>query len=553
MTGEVSLGTLQHKLSTYHINHSEDIDDCAYKLLYEAAERNDSNAASGSSAHTKSKTGPAPGTSDSSSHGQGNQDSQQFSTSTSEDDSSSHTQSSDALSSDDDNESQVRQYQVTQFAQKKRIQWGDVDTTAPAMIQGTAMLKEVMQSCGFERVQSGSNQRWATYVCTLCFKCWRRAKWKSSDDKKTRLIVIYQPSEGDILHHDPKCTRASDTWARTFNEVTPGKAITPQGRLYILLLLSAGCKPKIISLSINQQRRKNTDHVCSVFTADITPAMVRNIRSHENKKKRTQASTGHEFMLDRNVGLSEYGQKKSFDLPRYTGVRKLLYELSRAVGDAEHKLLMANLRRHELAEEMFVVDVCTGEDGRILGIVVSNALILTNIEQAIRAFGLNNINVAVDGTYELSKLGWALLTLATHSIEMHEDGILSQKIRPLLYMFATSESTAVFSQLIISFKRLVSELFEYVVDSLDVAAFDQCQAAMKAFTTENKQIKPVLDWTHVIMNVKRVLPKIFNKGAHAALTRLHEDSKAASAASQTAQESDILSDTLSEDSCENLR
>jgi hypothetical protein len=332
-----------------------------------------------------------------------------------------------------------------------------------------------------------------------------------------------------------------------------GQDNTHQGRFYIVALLDAGSKPKTIALSINLQRRKNNDRICSLFTEDITASRIRNIRSYENQKKRNNAGTGHEYMLDRNAGLLEYGCKKSFDLPRYLEVRQVLHDLLLAEDVAEHKLLMAKLRRHPLANEMFVVGVCKDEDGRVLGLVLSNALIFANIEQSIRAFGLNNINVAVDGTYELSKIGWALITMATHSIEMHEDSVLSQKIRPLMYMYSTSESTVVFVYLIRAFKRMVLELFGHVVDSLDVAAFDQCQAALKAFSDENKNLKPVLDWTQVIMNVKRVLLRIFNKDAVSALTRLYEDSCSASTAPETEAEEDEHAGTLSDDLYENLR
>ena len=58
---------------------------------------------------------------------------------------------------------------------------------------------------------------------------------------------------------------------------------------------------------------------------------IRNIKLYENRKKRKQAGTGHEFMLDRNTGLLEYAQKKSFDLPEATSIRGSAYDASSTV------------------------------------------------------------------------------------------------------------------------------------------------------------------------------------------------------------------------------
>ncbi len=61
------------------------------------------------------------------------------------------------------------------------------------------------------------------------------------------------------------------------------------------------------------------------------------------------------------------------------------------------------------------------QDDKIIGIALISPLVCLNIDQIVRAIGVDKINVCVDCTYKLSRLGWALINMGTHSIEAHKD------------------------------------------------------------------------------------------------------------------------------------
>jgi hypothetical protein len=150
--GQVDKERLQEELMRIHVHHPEIISVGEFTVLFEGTTR--PNTASGSSAHTQSHEGPATATvtSSSSSH---RQDTAKCTpcASEDEDDCGTDNESSDSDGSHGSSKSSSEgDIQVP----KPRMKYGKLDDAAPA-IHGSAMLREVMLSCCFQRKKKASN------------------------------------------------------------------------------------------------------------------------------------------------------------------------------------------------------------------------------------------------------------------------------------------------------------------------------------------------------------------------------------------------------------
>ena len=80
----------------------------------------------------------------------------------------------------------------------------------------------------------------------------------------------------------------------------------------------------------------------------------------------------------------------------------------------------------------------------------------------------------------------------------------------------------------LAIKTMANVIFGYSILSFAAVASDYCQAAQQALTVRNPKAKAITDWTHVIMNCKRVLLELFNMAAIPLLLLLYEEKKASS-------------------------
>lgn len=385
---------------------------------------------------------------------------------------------------------------------RRYIKWSTIDPAAPK-INGSAQLKHVTQTCGFCKVQS--NGEGAVYCCRYCDLFWRKFVWVRHEQKDTRVITVYTPSEEHVLHHESSCPRASNPWDPTVNEIPQGQSLTPQGRAYVLFSLKSGALPMSITNTINEARLEA--HWERFFPNPVSVQQVRNIDAYERERLRSKNGAGPSSMLDTNSGVSDWSDMNHLDQECYSEPRQLLCEIFHAEDETKFDELVVLLKSNPISSQLFVVDVCKDDHNNVVAVTFSNARICVNLAKAIRKLGVNGINISVDGTYQLSKNRWAILTVGTHSIEVDRgSSMLCQKSRTFLYTFALSESKVVFTHQDKSLKWLSSRLFGARIDSLAAVAIDHCDAAWLAFSELNPSAKILLDWTHVIMNARKYLP-----------------------------------------------
>jgi hypothetical protein len=322
---------------------------------------------------------------------------------------------------------------------RRNIKWNVIDEFAPT-ITGNSKLKEVAQMCGLKRIKASSNAEYATFCCNNCDGFHRRAMWDAKVPKNDRNITIHVPSVPHMQGHTTTCARASDPWALTNTEVSDGTAMTIQGRNMIVGMLESGSLPEGIALAINKGRRNGLYDYNNWFKREVTAKMVSNIKQYEKKKSKTVSGAELAGLLNTNIGLENWCHSNSYEQESLCEVKQKLRDIGNAPDEPSRKDCVAKLRSDPMAKKLFVVATCKDNLGRIIGIAFTNSLICTNIEQCVRVLKPNNIHIAVDGTYELSKIGWTLCTTSTHSIGMTGPN-LSHKCRPLVYVFGISESS----------------------------------------------------------------------------------------------------------------
>lgn len=351
---------------------------------------------------------------------------------------------------------------------RKNIIWRAKDPLAP-QIRGSAELKSVTQACGLARMQSKDNNRGALYCCGHCQLFLRKFKWQPGHNKDTREVTVHLPNNEELLHHDSSCPRAPNPWNQSFVELAPGQGLTMLGREYIVMSLKGGALPMSLCETINSNRLKENSPIAQTFPNAVTVQQIRNISAYESERRRKVGSTGPLFLMSRNAGAKAWCEEKGLRQECYAEVHRLHTCIAKASTDTQRNMLEAQLKSSKMAKELFVIDTCVDEKGNLLGIVFSNAIMCLNLQQAISKLGANRINVAIDGTFQLSKGGWALISMGTHSIEVHrESRSLCHKFRPFIYMFAFSESKVVFVHMDKSLKRLAAMLCE--VENLTLAA-----------------------------------------------------------------------------------
>jgi hypothetical protein len=301
------------------------------------------------------------------------------------------------------------------------------------------------------------------------------------------------PENPDLLHHDSDCPHASRSWLATTGEIKPGKHLTVLGREYVVLSLNSGALPQAIADTINEKRLQPDSLMSEIFPYPVTVEQIRNIDNYERQKRQAKGGAGPSYLLDTNAGVKAWCERHHMNQECYAAVRGLLAEIFQAEEETQYNALVAKLKGDPMAKELFVIDTCK-EKELVLGVVFCNALICLNLLQAIRKLGPNGINISVDGTFQLAKGGWALITTGTHSIDVHRaNNILSHKARPFVYVFAFSESKDVFVKADMSVKKLASVLFGTRIESFAAVAMDHCEAARLAFSELNPTAKILLD------------------------------------------------------------
>lgn len=500
-----------------HKNNSPDIvDEEAFKILYEACldKPMQANSSSSLSQHSKAK-----------------QPAYERAPSHEEEDSSSGPESSGSevfgetgvrgdLDSESDNEDHAASDTVVSVRRRKNILWLEKDLNAPKIV-GSAQLKAVTQSCGLQRLQS--NNHGATYACMYCELFYRKFVWSIRSNKNTRIITTKMPNNQKLLHHAPNCQRASHPWDESVNVPASNQSITPFGREYVVLSSTCGGTPTSITNTINEKRLEAGSFMSRIFPKPVEVQQIRNIIAYENDKLIQKGGAGPSFLLDRNAGVKSWCEQNHLDQECYAEVRRLLSKIFRASEETERAALLAELNSNNMADELFVVRKCEDKDGNVLGVAFSNAFICLNLQQAIRKLGVKGINISVDGTYELSKAGWAVITMGTHSIEVDRGSkMLSHKSRPFIYMHAFSESKAVFTCMDEAVKQMALDLFGVKIESFAAVAMDHCDAARLAFTERNPAAKLLLDWPHVIMNARKKLAELWDDSANEQLQHMFE-------------------------------
>ena len=420
-------------------------------------------------------------------------------------------------------------------SQRKYISWKTVDSLAPKL-SSNEDINRIMHSCHLVRVPKGCNGRASVYKCGYCSGFWRKVC------KNT--LTVYMPGEEALMHHKANCMRASAPYVQDYNIAFPGYKYSLQARQFILLSRASGGKPKAIEAAIKTGRATDST-IATLFPEPINVKTIRNICSYENLQRRHAGLTGPEYMVGRNIGLQAWCDRNSIEQPGFQTVKSMLHSIAMAADNqkrmemidglrrdipntSENEVLrdlIDSLRRDEKSRDIFVVDKCTDASNKVKGFAFCNALVCLNLVQAILTLGVDGINICVDGTYNLCRLGWVLINWGTHSIEAHEDGVLAQKFRPLIYVFGESESKDMASLADRAIKSLARSL-GHTIHSFAVVAFDHCEAFMQTLTHLNPLARPVTDWTHVIMNCKRSFVELFNVQASETCLRLYRAAKA---------------------------
>jgi hypothetical protein len=422
----------------------------------------------------------------------------------------------------DSNEEDEHDASTIVTSKRKTITWSTKDPVAPG-ICGSAQLKAITQSRCLKRIQS--NGKGAIYSCVLCERFWRKFVWDARCNKDQRLITVRQPDDERFLNHTSDCPRASLPWEATIDDLPPGEILSLPGREWVVMMIDGGIGPASITETLNASRLVPESYASLIFPHPVTVELIRNIGAYQTKKLRQQGGTGPAYMMDRNAGVKAWCQEKHFEQGQYFEVCEILRNISRAEEEVQRDALIGELRCEDMANKLFVVDTCKDQDGKVLGVVFSSALICLNLHEAIRKLGVDGINISLDGTFELSKAGWAVITLGTHSIQLQPGSrMLSHKSRPFVYAFAFSESTAVFTKMDQSVKLLAWKLFTAKIGRFPAVAMDHCEAARIAFVQLNRSVKILLDWTHVIMNARKHLPKIYDDSCKSQLKLMLQQS-----------------------------
>ncbi|ETO68157.1 hypothetical protein F444_14991 [Phytophthora nicotianae P1976] len=155
--------------------------------------------------------------------------------------------------------------------------------------------------------------------------------------------------------------------------------------------------------------------------------------------------------------------------------------------------------RDSYMDEMIVLDTFTvsGEEdeGTSFGVIVSSRQVFPNIANSVRAQG-NELVCATDGTYKLHFGGWTVVDCGSTAVTWSR-GKGVHWFSPWVYMFARSESTAVYARMFQIVREKAMAFLDIEVN-VEFGSLDHSDVIASAFQSTWPTITLVTCWPHLV-------------------------------------------------------